>query len=491
MTSNASVGLAPQQPLRYTGAPVNIMTTTQAPRPPTIDDRGYPLNTVWRVSESNMGGTVGDEWILVEFTGGDAIWRQFAGASNNGIESLTGDSGGAVFGDSSNNIDDLGGTAITTVGVPGSHSITSNINYPKQTYVAPVQPSDNFLYYRSSGTAYNTANLSDLLASPRASNLHTENLGITYAAGTYTITAADGTALSATNPAYICIQSNITPQKYITVALTQPYSFIDSTGSSTIIGNTFGTSAGVQWGNQRPFFLYAVCDAADANPQIFLAQDPTKSIVTGNLAKVGSAIALVQTDCFFFNNPTVASYANMNCILIGSLAMQKNTSDDWALSFSVGPSQVGINKFPDEVGWRMPPGQFGADAGGYQLGAGGGTAPTYGSFTCIYYLHRDGTCIVAYTFGGATAGAGGQVLQTVLPYVSGFTSPGLGVFQYDPNAGGGPLSFQWRIPSGAAVSSWYYFSSTVNTQVVISDIMNSDNNFMGYCRFSAFGQVGV
>jgi len=42
------------------------------------------------------------------------------------VESLTGDSGGIVYPDAANNIDILGGTNITTVGVPGSNSITIN-----------------------------------------------------------------------------------------------------------------------------------------------------------------------------------------------------------------------------------------------------------------------------------------------------------------------------------------------------------------------------
>jgi hypothetical protein len=42
------------------------------------------------------------------------------------VETLTGDSGGAVGPDAAFNIDILGGTGITTVGVPGSNSITIN-----------------------------------------------------------------------------------------------------------------------------------------------------------------------------------------------------------------------------------------------------------------------------------------------------------------------------------------------------------------------------
>jgi len=42
------------------------------------------------------------------------------------VESLTGDSGGAVYPDGAKNIDILGGTNITTVGAPGSNSITIN-----------------------------------------------------------------------------------------------------------------------------------------------------------------------------------------------------------------------------------------------------------------------------------------------------------------------------------------------------------------------------
>jgi hypothetical protein len=46
--------------------------------------------------------------------------------SSSDVEFLTGDSGGAVGPDGANNINVLGGTNITTVGVPGSNSITIN-----------------------------------------------------------------------------------------------------------------------------------------------------------------------------------------------------------------------------------------------------------------------------------------------------------------------------------------------------------------------------
>lgn len=481
-------GLAPETPLRYTGAPVNIMTTTQSPRPPTVNDTRYPLNTVWRVSGSADGGVEGDEWILVDFVSGDAIWRLFSSGSGTGVLSLTGDSGGAVFADAAGNIDDFGGTAITTVGIPASNLITTNIDFTKQSAVAPVQPTDQFLYYRSSGTSYNLASESDILASPRATNLRVENLGMTYAAGVFTITAADGTALSATNPAYICLQSNVTDQKYITVALTTAYSFDDaSSGTSDIIGNTWGTTSGVAWGNQRPFFLYAVCDASDANPQIFISDSPCKTIADGNLAKTGSAIATSQADCFFLNNPTVASYANNNVVYLGCTTMTKDASDDWTVNFALNPSYVGINRFPYGINWVMPQSQYGAETGKYQYGVGGGTAPSYGSTSCRYKLDRDGSCRVTYTFGICTAGSGTNVISTPLPYIMPFGVPGTGTFVYDPIATSMPVGFQaWAVTSGTADCYFVEYDSGTYTPLQCNTFANNDNNFQMYIIFNAF-----
>ncbi len=49
------------------------------------------------------------------------------GGPGGALVSLTGNTGGAVFGDGSGNINLLGGTNITFTGVPGTHTLTGNV----------------------------------------------------------------------------------------------------------------------------------------------------------------------------------------------------------------------------------------------------------------------------------------------------------------------------------------------------------------------------
>lgn len=75
---NNQFGFAPRnlQALDYTGPDIGLVPCVQANRDPLTTDRNYPIQTVWR----NTTGPAFNEWMLVGFTSGNAIWRMFATA---------------------------------------------------------------------------------------------------------------------------------------------------------------------------------------------------------------------------------------------------------------------------------------------------------------------------------------------------------------------------------------------------------------------------
>lgn len=116
--------------LEYTGLPIGVVPVVEAQRAPTVNDKNYPTFCLWRDTTNN------NAWILVGFrpqgsspTAGDALWRLFQfGAAVGTVDSLTGNSGGAVGPDVSNNINVVGdGTTITITGVPGTNTLTASL----------------------------------------------------------------------------------------------------------------------------------------------------------------------------------------------------------------------------------------------------------------------------------------------------------------------------------------------------------------------------
>lgn len=116
---------ANKDPLAYADVRLSLIPGVQAPRRPTITDVNYPLFTEWRVTKDAVSPAVeGEFWKLVGFTGpGEADWVQI-GVNSISLVTLTGDTGGAVDGDASDNITFIGAGGITIAGNPGAHTLT-------------------------------------------------------------------------------------------------------------------------------------------------------------------------------------------------------------------------------------------------------------------------------------------------------------------------------------------------------------------------------
>lgn len=107
--------------LAYTGLgeknPPNIITTERDPR--TSDWRNVKIGDFW------YNKTTRKFWILVSNAQNTAVWDPFAGPTAGDISTLTGDTGGAVAGDTNGNVNILGTSGqITVTGNSATNTLT-------------------------------------------------------------------------------------------------------------------------------------------------------------------------------------------------------------------------------------------------------------------------------------------------------------------------------------------------------------------------------
>src|SRR5208337_4118481 len=100
------------------------------------------------------------------------------------------------------------------------------------------------------------------------------NLGISYSAGTFTVTDQLGNALSASNPALVTFQDATNIGRLNTQLVTVPYTLTDAAGTNDIGANLFGITTGVAWALDCPFYLYAVINSAQNDVAFGIARVP-------------------------------------------------------------------------------------------------------------------------------------------------------------------------------------------------------------------------
>lgn len=251
------------------------------------------------------------------------------------------------------------------------------------------------------------------------------NLGIDYTAGTFTIQGADGTSLSSTNPAYVTMQDKSTPGLLRTYTVTADQNFIDDAGSSEIIGNLFGATSGVAWGNDCPFYIYAVSNDAESAIAFMISRVPhlTTSPGAGEIGAPDDAVADNEYSFFSFDNIDETTYDTNPCVCIGSFRMQMSASDDWTVqTLSIDD---GIGHFHESTVFDYPQGQNNAGSSSHVL-TNGGTIPVFSTNTYKYKITRDGMCDcwMQLDGDGGTDGSGAVTFNPTLPLRSKFPGGG-------------------------------------------------------------------
>jgi hypothetical protein len=262
----------------------------------------------------------------------------------------------------------------------------------------------------------------------------TNNLGLTYASSTLTITDAQGAALSTTNPGWVTVPSTTAGTVVPMEVTAATHLFIDDGGASDIVGEEFGVTTGVAWGDPRPFFLYACMEDANAGVKFAISPNPCASVVpaTANIGYHANPAATPSDSNFFFltdTDPTTAFDTNP-CVKIGAINMVMSAADDWTVqALATVPSGIGqhfIDAHHTNT-WTFPSGQNGATNG--YLYSAGSKAPTWtvsANEDYFYTLSSDGYVNWKYDTGQGgncvqNGGPGGDSLFSTLPYTPNLT----------------------------------------------------------------------
>lgn len=256
-------------------------------------------------------------------------------------------------------------------------------------------------------------------ASIAANGADSVNIAFSYASGTGTFTVHDaqGGALAATNPGFVKFQDPDNPGYYKYISVEANQDFIDDAGSSEIINNLFGLTTGVAYGNDLPFYLYAVSNDDMDAVAFMISRIPhaTTSPAAANIGAPDDAVADANGDFFSLDSLDETLYDSNPCVCLGSFRMQMSASDDWTVQTLSAAD--GIGRFHEETVFTMAAGQFGNASGGY-LRNNGGTAPAFSNQLCTFKISKSGNLIWNMRLDGdaGTDGSGSVSTLAGLPY---------------------------------------------------------------------------
>lgn len=427
-------GLPPvnQQPLDYVGWQTPIKPGGVFQRAPTTADTNYPIGFEWiyqvSASDTNIYCRVPDSgvWQFIESTAGGVV-----PVSEGGTGSTTLTNHGVLIGHGTSPV--TGTSAGTSGQLLQSGGGSADPNWTTATFPATATQGD--ILYASANNVWTslakstavgavltnngTSNAPQWSVSGSGAKVGFSNVGFTYSSSTFSVASKDGSALSATNAAQITFQSSATPGITKTLSVTANQGFIDATGASQIAGNLFGTTTGVAWAQDIPFFVYAVANSAAGSPEtaitFMISRNPAAVSTSGaTIANLGAATADAEVDFYSLANITVADYANSPAVWIGSFRMRKSAGDDWTVQAMTKQDGPGI--YDETTVWVFPLGQNGADASNWFFGTAVVPIITAAGSTYNYWVKRNGTVEVLMNgLSLSTNGTGAGALKMALP----------------------------------------------------------------------------
>lgn len=316
------------------------------------------------------------------------------------------------------------------------------------------------------------------------------NLGMTITSNTtLTINAANGSALSATNPAYVTMQSYTNPGNLVTYTITAN----QSCTVSNVGASTFGITNGVAYVDQFPMFVYAVGNSqASSNPETIITfmisrfPNTNTSPASGKIGKTGSIVANSQGSFFALNSSiTVADYASSPSLCIGSFRCTRSSGN--ALSFTSLALSDGIGNFNNNITFKIDntPGQFGAASGAFFY-ANGGTAPTFVTNNISYIVDRNNVMQLGFNFVNSTAGSGSGSLYLALPYILGSTGNGSGVIYNGTDYFPAIMSIY---AAGTGNQDYFFYTTTSATGLLTTGNVGSNSSFFIIGNVGTYNQI--
>jgi len=270
------------------------------------------------------------------------------------------------------------------------------------------------------------------------------NLGFTLSTQTLTVHAADGTALSTSNPGFVFVEDPANAGQFKTIEVTANQVMVNT----EMDGNTFGITSGVDWGQDLPLYVYAMTN--DSSNAIAFAIGRVPNLVVSpaaaNIGDPSAANADIEMSLYSFDDITEAEWDANPVVCLGSLrATWGQASTRW--TFTATDSEDGLGRFNESREFVMPVGQNGADAAGYFELNGGTTIPVFTTNAPKYYVSRNGRCDlnVFHNGDGGQDGAGAVTMYWCAPYLArttGVNDTSMGFGQINAAAGGIQVSAQ-------------------------------------------------
>lgn len=315
---------------------------------------------------------------------------------------------------------------------------------------------------------------------PAAIPFGVSNIGIAYAAGTFTVQGYNGTALSATNPGVVWLQNKATPGRLTRYLITANQTFTD--GAAGVFATMrWGLNAGINYSSDLPFYLYAVGDDTESTISLMISRVPqaTVSPAAASIGKIGALVNVGQGDFFSLANVTVANYDGNPCINLGSFRMQfVGATNSWTVQALNNTD--GIGQFQENVYFAIPFGVLGASANSPIL-PNGGTAPTFTTGGTSFKISKIGSLFVTLfvTGDGGTAGAGAVATLIPLPYTTG-SGANFGITRLEINGTNNYFSFE--ITGGSNLIEFKNVTSPC-AAITNDQFVPGSRQFSGSCNF--------
>jgi hypothetical protein len=424
-----------------------------------VTEAGDRLGTAVITAGSGITVTPGANAITISLSGGGTAIDSI------NVDAATGPGTDPVVSDGAGQITVTGGqiASNSTANVIRTNSLAANtytIEVQQAGTAAAADTSFNGVAHFNSAQFSVSNGFTSILPGALPSNV--SNIGFTYSGGTFTVHGYDGTALSATNPGIIWLQSRASNSELTRYLVTANQTFTDGSGG-TLDNQRFGVTTGVNWTPDAPFFLYAVGNDAEDTISFMIARNPnsTQSPGTTSIGQSGAVVNVGQRDFFALlnngNTITVTEYNANPCLCLGMFRMTfAGATDSW--SVTALNNGDGIGRFSEGRFFEFPALQNGATSGVFSSSTGGDTIPVFTGGPGTYYkINRNGTC--EYHFGLQTvssSGVGTGNLRLHMPYE--FSSVGV----YNPLS-----SFMYRT---IATGIW--------TTALCTDITQLQSNYV-------------
>ncbi len=303
---------------------------------------------------------------------------------------------------------------------------------------------------------------------------YSNNCGISNASVTLSLHAADGSALSATNPCIMGIRSNTAG--YTAIAFFTSNQTITHGATSDSDGNVMGLTSTVHWASTMPMFGGVVYDGT--TPYIVSARLPF--VVTGAAATAfcqkGDTDCDAQLDMIIWTTGlTLASWVNLPVTQFFWFdATYSLTGEAWTFAVT---GKNGFNQNYEGIEYNLAVGQMGAEATKVFTSTDGGTALAFSATTFAkYYVKHDGTIVLTHTHNDqSAAGADGTTVRWAAPFsataTAGSVPCGAAATTINNVIGGGTAS----ISNGLSYATVQYANSAASTSALDSSFANTND----------------